>query len=120
MLATAFYFAASAPGAGGIGFRPESGGSSSQILGVLLVTAAVLAVFLGVALFARSRGWLSRWQVAGAAGRSDAVERSVKVEQALRLSPRTTAFYVRAGGHLVLVIESTANVQVVPVEGGDD
>ncbi|HEY2346302.1 MAG TPA: hypothetical protein VGH80_10525 [Xanthomonadaceae bacterium] len=101
-----------------IPFRPESHGITSDAGSVFLVLTVVLAVFLIVLLFARKKGWLNRWiaepAVTGPSGTK------LRVEQVLRLSPKTLLYRVSEGPERYLIVESTAQVHLHPERVTED
>lgn len=108
-----------------IRFREESGGVADSATGVLLVLALLLGGCLAALLWAKKKGWLDRW-IAGP-GAAPAGAGGLRVEQALRLSPRTVLYRVGDGHERYLVVESTVSAQLTALhgrgregEGGDD
>lgn len=93
-----------------IRFREESGSVADSATGVLLVLALLLGGCLALLLWAKKKGWLDRWianagaAVPGAGG--------LRVEQALRLSPRTVLYRVGDGHERYLVVESTVTARL--------
>ncbi|HEY1140845.1 MAG TPA: hypothetical protein VGE88_11640 [Lysobacter sp.] len=100
-----------------IPFRQDTGGVGSSAVGVLTVTVVLLALLAAAAWYARRRGWLDRW--AGPAPRAQAPR--MRLEQSLRLSPRTTLYRVNHEGRILLVVESTATarIEAFPGQGRD-
>jgi len=103
--------------ASAIPFRQDPGGAGSSVVGVLAVTVALLALLAAAAWYARRRGWLDRW--AGPVSRAQSPH--LRMEQALRLSPRTTLYRVNHDGRTLLVVESTAtaHIEALPQQGRD-
>jgi hypothetical protein len=98
-----------------IPYRKESSGVGGSVIGVLLVTVVVLAVFVLVLRMAKSRGMLDRWVVAPLP--RDAVRQALQVEQSLRVGSRTTVHRIRDGGRRYLLVESMApGVQLLALE----
>lgn len=95
-----------------IPFREEPATLSGDPLGVFLALVAVLGVAVAGLWIARKKGWLDRWIAARALREGGG---DVRVEQAVRLSPRSVLFSIRNGNQRVLLIESIANVSVVAV-----
>lgn len=91
-----------------IPFRQDSAADGATLVGVLAVTVVLLAVLALATWHARRRGWLDRWIGPDATQRGPAL----RVEQALRLSPRTTLYRVSYEDRLLLVVESTANIRI--------
>lgn len=91
-----------------IPFRQDAGGVGSSVVGVLTLTVVLLALLAAAAWHARRRGWLDRW--AGPAPKAQAPR--LRLEQVLRLSPRTTLYRVNHGGRILLVVESTATARI--------
>lgn len=106
-----------------IPYRKESDGAGGSLIGVLAITVLLLVVFVVTLRAAKSRGLLDRWIVStpsgGAASRNG--RDAMRVEQALRVSPRTTLYRIRDGEHRFLLIESIAtNARLQPLRDGDD
>ena len=104
-----------------IAYRPESASVSGSVVDVLLMLVLLLGGVLVLAWVAKRQGWLQRWTVGAAPlSRSGA---GLGVEQALRLSPRTTLFRIIDGNRRYLLVESTGTVRFVkgdPIAGGKD
>lgn len=100
-----------------IPFRPEADGVTSQMVDVLLVLALLLTACLGAVWFAKKHGWLDRWMGIAATGRAS--QAPMRVEQALRLSPRTTLYRVKDAGRGYLIVESTATARIIPLDAMD-
>ncbi|MEG3184662.1 hypothetical protein [Novilysobacter erysipheiresistens] len=101
-----------------IPFRPETEGVTGQLVDVLLVLALLLSACLGAVWFAKKRGWLDKWIGAAATGRPS--QASLRVEQVLRLSPRTTLYQVKDADRGYLIVESTATARIIPLDAVDD
>ncbi len=104
-----------------IAYRPEASILADSAMDVLLVLVLMLSVVLALTWFAKQKGWLQRWTTATAS--RSATTRSLHVEQALRLSPRTTLFRVVDGTDRYLLVESTGTVRFVStnaVAAGDE
>ena len=97
-----------------IAYRPENGIVADSALDVLLILVLLLGGALALTWFARQKGWLQRW-TSGGALRSPTTP-GLRVEQALRLSPRTTLFRVVDGKDRYLLVESTGTVRFVSRE----
>lgn len=91
-------------------FKSEQHAMGSSFLGVMAVTALLLAAVYVALRLAKARGWLNRWlgQVA-----QTATSQSLQVIERLRLSPKTTVYKVQDGEGTILVVESTAAITVV-------
>lgn len=100
-----------------IPFRDEGPGLASQAVDVLLVLILLLAACLGIALYARKRGWLDRWT--GARAKTPPARGSLQVEQMSRLSPKTTLYRVNDADRRYLIVESSVAVQVVELGMAD-
>lgn len=98
-----------------IRYRSESGTLADQATGVLLVLALLLAAALALALVAKRKGWLDRWVARSGAGVVGSGGAALRVEQTLRLSPRTVLYRVGDGQDRYLVIESTVHAQLAPL-----
>lgn len=102
----------------GIMFRPEGDGFATQAMNALLVLVLLLAACLALAWYARKRGWLMRWTVAAAQPGAPA-RKAMRVEQFLRLSPKTRMYRVSDSGRQYLVIESSVHAQLISTEVAD-
>jgi len=98
-----------------IPYRNESGTVAMPALGALVAAVLVLAVFAVVLKFARRRGLLDRWIVAPRV--ADDGRPALRVEQSLRVGPRTTVHRVRDGERRYLLVESLApSVRLLPID----
>lgn len=98
-----------------IPYRHESGAIAMPALGALVATVLVLAVFAAALKFARRRGLLDRWIVAPRV--ADDGRPALRVEQSLRVGPRTTVHRVRDGERRYLLVESLApSVRLLPID----
>lgn len=97
-----------------ISYRPESAGLASSAVDVLLVLVLLLGGVLALAWVAKQKGWLKRWSVSAASLSPSAG--GLRLEQALRLSPRTALFRVTDGDRRYLLVESTGTVRFVGVD----
>jgi hypothetical protein len=105
-----------------IPYRKEGSGADGSLIGVLAVTVLMLAVFVVLLRLAKSRGLLDRWIVSGPAGSAanKAGHDAMRVEQALRVSPRTMLYRIRDGERRYLLVESiAANARLQPLRDGD-
>lgn len=97
-----------------IPYRKESNEVGGSVIGVLLVTVALLAVFVVVLRVVKSRGVLDRWIVNPPPRETG---KTLQVEQSLRVGSRTMVHRIRDGGRRYLLVESTApGVQLVALE----
>lgn len=98
-----------------IRFKSETGGVAATLAGPLLIAAALLALAIAALWVARHKGWLRQWSVVPPV----VVDKShgMRVEQVLRLSPRTRLYRVRDGAVVFTVVESTAHAQIVASTG---
>lgn len=101
-------------GAAPIGFRDEHESVADSAVGVLLVLVVLLGACLGGLLFAKRKGWLNRWLPAPSGAADDASR--LRVEQVLRLSPRTVLYRVADERSRYLIVESTASTQLGPAQ----
>lgn len=94
-----------------IAYRPDSSGIAGSAIDVLLVLVLLLGATFALALLAKRKGWLQRWTL----GASSLVptRSGLRVEQALRMSPRTTLFRVVDGDRSYLLVESSGTVQFI-------
>lgn len=97
-----------------IGFRDEHASVADSAVGVLLVLVVLLGACLGGLLFAKRKGWLNRWLPAPSGAADDASR--LRVEQVLRLSPRTVLYRVADERNRYLILESTASAQLGPAQ----
>ncbi|KRB02427.1 hypothetical protein [Lysobacter sp. Root690] len=97
-----------------IGFRDEHESVADSAVGVLLVLVVLLGACLGGLLFAKRKGWLNRWLPAPSGAADDASR--LRVEQVLRLSPRTVLYRVADERNRYLILESTASAQLGPAQ----
>jgi len=89
-----------------IPYRNESGSVAMPALGALVATVLMLALFAAVLKFARKRGLLDRWIVAPRVAEDG--RPALRVEQSLRVGPRTTVHRIRDGERRYLLVESLA------------
>ncbi|MGH8076445.1 MAG: hypothetical protein ACREPE_03840 [Lysobacter sp.] len=103
-----------------IAYRSESASVAGSAVDVLLILVLLLGGVLALAWVAKRKGWLQRWTV-GASPLSP-MHAGLRVEQALRLSPRTIVFRVIDGERRYLLVESTGNVRFLTdnAVAGDD
>ena len=97
-----------------IGFRSERDSLADSAVGVLLVLVLLLGACLGGLLLAKRKGWLNRWLPTP--GGADAAASRLRVEQVLRLSPRTVLYRVADERSRYLILESTASAQLGPAQ----
>lgn len=97
-----------------IGFRDEHESVADSAVGVLLVLVVLLGACLGGLLFAKRKGWLNRWLPAPSGAADDASR--LRVEQVLRLSPRTVLYRVADERRRYLILELTASAQLGPAQ----
>lgn len=97
-----------------IRFKSEAGSVGTTLLGPLIIASLLLALAIAALYVARRRGWLRRWSVVPAAAD---MPLGLRVEQVLRLSPRTRLYRVSDGVAVFTVVESTAHAQIVPGTG---
>lgn len=98
-----------------IRFREEGGSVADSATGVLLVLVLLLGGCLALLLWAKKKGWLDRWIANAGASAPDAG--GLRVEQALRLSPRTVLYRVGDGRERYLVVESTVSARLTALDG---
>lgn len=99
-----------------IPYRESAEVSGGDIAGAFGFALLLLATALGLAWFARRRGWLQRWGAAArTAGRPQLS--SLRVEQALRISPRTVLFRIADGERTYLLAESRQGIQLLAEPG---
>ncbi len=96
-----------------IPFKAEPAGVGSALIAPLLITVLLLALAVAALWVARQKGWLRRWTSAPMPGA--ARPEGLRVEQVLRLSPRTRLYRVRDGARVFDVLECGTTAQVVEV-----
>lgn len=94
-----------------IPFREGTDLTGTDVLGVLGMTVALLVLALTGAWMARRQGWLRRWGVSPLP--ETASGSRLKIEQTLRISPRTLLFKIVDGERQWLLVESKDGVQVL-------
>lgn len=99
-----------------IPYRESAEVSGGDIAGAFGFALLLLAAALALAWFARRKGWLQRW---GAAARTSGRPQlaSLRVEQALRVSPRTVLFRIADGDRTYLLAESRHGIQLLAEPG---
>lgn len=100
-----------------MGFRPETATMGTQATDVLVILMLLVAAFVAVVWVARKQGWLDRWIVSQ--GNSEKTRSTIRVEQALRISPRTTVYRIVDAERRYLLVESSAATQIVTIEVTD-
>ena len=101
-----------------IPFRKTSIVSGSEVFGMLVTTILVLAALGALAWFARRLGWLDRW-IGGARSAHD-IKRSLAVLEIVHISRKTTLFRVMDGDREILLVESSAQIQLLPAQSKVD
>ena len=95
-----------------IPFRAEGESLADGAINALLVLVLLLAAVLAVLWVAKRRGWLEKWT-----GQVLPLQTpSIRIEQRLRLSPRTMLYRVQDGRSSYLVLESSVNAKLCPIE----
>jgi len=105
--------------ASAIPFREEASTSTTMVLFAFGVTAAVLGLFVVVAVIGRNRGWWKRWSIPAAS--SGHASEPLVVEQMLPLSRETRVYVLRRGNERWLLSESarsTSFTSIAPVLTG--
>jgi len=97
-----------------IRFKSEASSVGTSLAGPLIIAVVLLALAIAALYLARRRGWLQRWSAAPTA---TGVPLGLRVEQILRLSPRTRLYRVSDGVAVFTVVESTAHAQIVAGTG---
>lgn len=95
--------------AAAIPFREEGSGVAATATGPLMVAVLLLAGLGVAAWYAKRRGWLDRWLGPLPTATS---QPQLRVEQVLRLSPKTTLYRIRDGHRRLTVIESSVNARL--------
>lgn len=104
-------------GAAPIRFRAEQGGTAAGVVQALVLAVMLLGAVLGLLLWARRKGWLDPWlRQAGARAQGEGMRNT----RTLRLSRKTTLHEVQWQDRRLLIVESTASVQVHMLEEGRD
>lgn len=101
-----------------IPYRSESEGVASSAGGAIFAALLLLGLFTAVLVIARRKGLLDRWIVAPPVGRPERAR--LRVEHALRVSPKTMLYRVRDGERSYLLVESLAQATLHPVEDDAD
>lgn len=96
-----------------IPYRTASEVSGGDIAGAFGAAIALLVLALAAAWLARRLGWMQRWGV-GPAG-APAPAHSLRIEQTLRLSPRTVLYRIADGDQRFLLAETREGVQWLPL-----
>lgn len=91
-----------------IPFRKQGTSVGGDAVDSLLVACALLAVCLAVLWVAKKKGWLDRW-LAAQGRQSPSAQVGLRVEQVLRLSPKTVLYSVAGEGERYLILESSAS-----------
>lgn len=92
-----------------IPFRKQGASAASDAVDSLLVASALLAACLAGLWLAKKKGWLDRWVAQGRQPLS--AQAGLRVEQVLRLSPKTVLYRVAGQGERYLILESVASTQ---------
>lgn len=96
-----------------IPFRSEDSGVGAHVMSSLGVAVVLLVALWVGALYARRRGWLTRW-IAPASGTPS--QPRLQVAARLRLSAKTVVYEVlSADQQRILVTESASGVQMLPL-----
>jgi hypothetical protein len=100
-------------GSAAIPFRSEDSGVGAHVMSTLGMAVVLLAGLWMGALYARRRGWLTRWIPAA----SDIpLQPRLQLVGRLRLSAKTVVYeVVSADKQRVLVTESASGVQMLPL-----
>lgn len=101
-----------------IPYRSESEGVASSAGGAIFAALLLLGLFTAVLVIARRKGLLDRWIGAPPVGRPERAR--LRVEHALRVSPKTMLYRVRDGERSYLLVESLAQATLHPVEDDAD
>ena len=98
-----------------IPYRNESGSVAMPALGALVATVLMLALFAALLKYARKRGLLDRWIVAPRV--ADDGRPALRIEQSLRVGPRTTVHRIRDGERRYLLVESLSpSARLLPID----
>ena len=97
-----------------IPYREDGGGLAADAGGAVFAAILLLSLLVVALQFARRRGLLDRWIVATPA--RTAGRPQMQVEQALRVGAKTMVYRIRDGERRYLLVESTAQTTLVPVE----
>ena len=96
-----------------IPFRSTSAVSAPELLWVFMITLLLLASVAALAAIAKRRGWLNRWL--GRAGAEGKAAPQLEVLERLAISRQSTLFRVRHAQGELIVVESSAQVQLTSV-----
>ena len=99
--------------ASGLPFRDRAPTAEPSIATALALAVLLLAAALALIWFARQRGWLDRWSVD--ARRGQVAKPGLRLEQALRVSRRTSVYVVRDGDRRYLLAETLGSVHLQPL-----
>lgn len=109
-----------------IPYREAAEVSGSEIASAFGAAILLLALAIALAWLARRLGWLRHWGVGAGPAMSTAAA-GLRVEQTLRISPRTMLFRIADGEQRFLLAESREGVQwlalpptTVAGQGSDD
>jgi flagellar biogenesis protein FliO len=100
-----------------IPYRESAEVSGIDVAGAFGAAIALLALALCLAWLARRQGWLRRWGVASGPGASAA--EGLRIEQVLRISPRTVVFRIADGEKRYLLAESRDGARWLPLTAGE-
>lgn len=99
-----------------IPFRKQGANAAGDAVHSLLVASVLLAACIAALWAARKKGWLDRWLAHGRPASPQ--PGGLRVEQALRLSPRTVLYRVAGQGERYLILESMASAaSMTPTPG---
>lgn len=96
-----------------IPYRTSSEVSGGDIAGAFAAAVTLLAMAIAVAWLARRLGWLQRWGVRPTP--AAVLTSGLRIEQALRISPRTMLFRIADGDQRFLLAESREGLQMLPL-----
>lgn len=96
-----------------IPFRAEPAIAGGQMVGIVLVTFALLVATFILLAYGRKKGWLNRWQ--GRAPTLSAKREYWNVESQ-RISRQTTVHTLSRAGRTLVVVESSGSVALTAVE----
>ena len=99
-----------------IPYRTGSPITAGEALSVFGMTVALLAVAVGVLLWARRRGWLERWSMAASGGKSG--RHVPRILGQARLGPASRAYVIEVDGSRLVVVESSRHVSLHALSEG--
>jgi len=103
-----------APASQGIPYRTDSAISGGTVAIAIVATVLVLAVFVGILMYGRQRGWLP----SSTTGKLSASADGIQLQSSRRLSALATAHIVHYRGNAYLIVESArgSSTSISPIQ----